>query len=49
MEKEKIALIAKDIINMLAEKNCTIEEAEDVLRIAKSGINSTSTVRKLEY
>ena len=47
--KEEIALIAKDIINVLAKESCTIEEADNVLRIAKWSIDSTSTVQKLEY
>ena len=47
--KEEIALISKEIINLLAEKNCTIEDADNVLRIAKLGIDGTATVRKLEY
>ena len=51
MEKntDEIALIAKDVINLLAENECTIEDANNVLRIAKSSIDSTTMVRKLEY
>ena len=46
---EEIALIAKDVINLLAEKNCTIDDADNVFRIAKMSIDSTSTVQKLGY
>lgn len=51
MEKtsEEIALLAKAVINILAENECTIEEADNVLRIAKLGIDNTSTVQKLNY
>lgn len=46
---EEIASISKDVINLLANKECTIEDADRVLRITKSGIDGTSTVQKLEY
>mgnify|MGYP000767140331 CR=1 FL=1 len=51
MEKDRteIALISKDVINLLAEKKCTVEEAYDVLRIAQKGIEASTMVRKLDY
>ena len=47
--KKEIAVISKDIINILAENNCTIEDADKVLKIAKMGIDGTTVVRKLLY
>lgn len=44
-----IALIAKEVVNLLADKKCTIDEADNVLRITKMSIDSTAMVRKLEY
>ena len=44
-----IALIAKEVVNLLADKKCTIDEADNVLRITKISIDSTAMVRKLEY
>ncbi len=46
---EDIALIAKEVISLLADKKCTINEADNVLRITKMSIDSTAMVRKLEY
>lgn len=46
---EEIALISKDVINLLAEKKCTVEEAYNVLRITQKGIEASTVVRKLEY
>ncbi len=46
---EEIAFIAKDIINILAKKNCTVADADNALRIARKSIDNTTTVRKLEY
>ena len=46
---DEIAEIAKEVINLLADKKCTVEDADNVLRIAKLGIDGTSKVQKLEY
>lgn len=46
---EDIALIAKEVINLLADKKCTIDEANNVLRIARMSIDSTTIVHKLDY
>lgn len=46
---EEIASISKDVINLLANKECTIEDADNILRITKLSIDGISTVRKLEY
>lgn len=44
-----IALIAKEVVNLLADKKCTIDEADNVLRITKMSIDSTSMVHRLNY
>lgn len=44
-ENEKIA---KDIINMFAEKESTVENAIEVLQFVQRKLISTSTVKKVE-
>ena len=46
---EDIALIAKEVVNLLADKKCTIDEADNILRIARMSIDSTSMVHRLNY
>ena len=46
-DKEKLALISKNIINLLAEKKLTVYEAERVLEITKLSISNTSKVQSL--
>lgn len=36
--KEEIANIAKEVVNLLAEKKCTVNDAETVFRLAKNKI-----------
>lgn len=51
MEKsreEKLA-IGVEVVNFLAEKNCTIDEAKEILDSAKWTIEHTSTVQKFEW
>ncbi len=45
--RTEIALISKDVINLLAEKKCTVEEAYDVLRKTERCIGATADVKKL--
>ncbi len=51
MEKsinEKVA-ISVEILNFLSEKNCTIDEAMEILNRAGKTITQTSTVQKFNW
>jgi len=40
--------IARSIINLLAENECTVNEAQDILRFVSMKISMLSTVQKTE-
>ena len=44
---EEMALISKDVVNLLAEKGCTVAEACEILRKAERCIGATADVKKL--
>lgn len=46
---EELAIISKDVINLLAKNNLTVAEAECVLEKSQRGISNTSKVRRLEW
>lgn len=43
------AMLMHDIVNFLADKGCTIEDAEDILNGTMRSIRSTSKVDKLKW
>lgn len=48
METEK-AEIMKEIVNLLAEKKCTVQDAEDILQGVLRSVYNTATVRMFNY
>ena len=46
---EEKASIAVEIVNLLVDKNCTIDEAKDILNGARWTIEHTSKVQKFEW
>ena len=40
--------IAREIINLLAEKKCTVNEAEEILIYLKHSISQKATVQRAE-
>ncbi|MBO8170198.1 MAG: hypothetical protein H0Z35_13645 [Thermoanaerobacteraceae bacterium] len=40
--------LARQIINLLAEKECTVAEAEEILRYVRQSLGRFTTVRKVE-
>lgn len=45
---EEMALISKDVVNLLAEKGCTVAEACEILRKAERCIGATADVKKIK-
>ena len=43
------AEIMKKIVNLLAEKKCTVQDAEDILQGTLTSVYNTATVRMLNY
>lgn len=48
MAKEKCELMT-EIINLLAENKCTVQDAEDILQGALKGVYNTAIVQRLHY
>ena len=46
---EEMALISKDVVNLLAEKGCTVAEACEILRKTERCIGATADVKKLNW
>lgn len=46
--EEKIS-ITVDVVNILAEKNCTVDEAREILNSAKWTIEHTTKVQKFNW
>lgn len=46
---EKQVDIAVEIVNLLAKKKCTIDEACEILNMAERIIKSTSKVQKFDW
>lgn len=44
-----MALISKDVVNLLAEKGCTVAEACEILRKTERCIGATADVKKLNW
>lgn len=49
MNSEQKAEIMKEIINLLAKKECTVQDAEDILHGTKISICITAKVEELNY
>ena len=47
--KEEMCAISVDVVNFLAEKNCTIDEAKNILETAKWTIEHSSKVQKFKW
>ena len=45
---EQIAYIARVVANILSDNDCTVEEADDVLRITSISIHNSATVPHFE-
>ena len=46
---EEMALISKDVVNLLAEKGCTVAEACEILQKTERCIGATADVKKLNW
>ncbi len=46
MTREQIAEAARQVIELIAGKKCTVAEANEILDCAKGGIASSSMVQK---
>ena len=46
--REEKAKIVLEVVNLLAEKNCTIDDASEIVNCVRWTIEHTSTVQKIK-
>ena len=47
--EKKQAVIAVEIVNLLAKKKCTIDDAREILNMAERTIRGTSKVQEFDW